>query len=921
MSKHLRLSTALVLLGIGAWPQAGHARDYLAAAQDALSKGDLKTASIDLRNAVRADPQNAAARFQLAQVELQLADPTAAERDARAAAERGFDPHMAIPLVGESLLLQGRAADLLKEFQPQGKDAGLDAERLVLRGEAQVQLGKPDDAKTSFDDAEKLDPNSLPAWIADARLALARGDIATAADRTDHALAVQPKSLDALLIKATIIRLKGDVAGALALLDKMIAEQPPALAARVERANLLAAIGKLAQAKDDVDAVLKVTPGNVQALFLRAALLHQAHDDKSAAAVLQRLDPVFPRFPRAYLLQALVQDQLGESQEAEDSVAKYIARAPQDVSGYKLLAQLYLKDNRPDRALVPLQQAIQADKADAAIYELLGRANLAINQPQAATAAFAKLRQLAPGVSEAEAEYGAALIASGKPDEAVAAVSAALAKEPKSLQLQETLVNAGLATADLSQADAAITKVRQAGGDTPVTLNLAALVQLAHRDPAGAQATLQRILKDKPDFVPALVTLARALSMQGRDSDAEAILAKMLDKDPTAEPALGMLTSGYERTGRGSQAVALLQRAHAAKPQNVALAAQLATAFLKAGEPQKALDLARQSQPAGGAASGPLQLIAADAQMALKKPEDARDTLSKALRLDPSNMAVRQRLASLLVASGDYEGARNLIQEGIGGSPRTYQFYLDYAMIDLKASGLQKALATAEQLRNQDLTFPALAALKGDLYMAAKQPEQAVQAYAAAAATAPSSLLAERLALAYTGDHKPEQARKVLADWVASHPDDIHVTSTLSELDIEANRLDAAETELKAVLAAQPRNAIALNNLAWVYQTQGNADARRLAERAYLLAPSPETADTLGWILTKGGQPAQGAELLRQAVIGGDPRIAYHLGVALNEVGQKDEAVKLLHAVAESKGSFTEKEDAQRLLSQITKGS
>ena len=45
-----------------------------------------------------------------------------------------------------------------------------------------------------------------------------------------------------------------------------------------------------------------------------------------------------------------------------------------------------------------------------------------------------------------------------------------------------------------------------------------------------------------------------------------------------------------------------------------------------------------------------------------------------------------------------------------------------------------------------------------------------------------------------------------------------------------------------------------MNNLAWVYQQQGNdAKAQALARQAYVLSPSPQTADTLGWILTTSG--------------------------------------------------------------------
>ena len=89
-----------------------------------------------------------------------------------------------------------------------------------------------------------------------------------------------------------------------------------------------------------------------------------------------------------------------------------------------------------------------------------------------------------------------------------------------------------------------------------------------------------------------------------------------------------------------------------------------------------------------------------------------------------------------------------------------------------------------------------------------------------------------------------------------------------------------------------------------------------------MLAPSPQTADTLGWILTTSGDPRNGATLLRQATAdaGGDPRILYHFAVALNDTGDKDAARKALETVVANKAQFKEKDLAQKLLDDLTKG-
>ena len=70
-----------------------------------------------------------------------------------------------------------------------------------------------------------------------------------------------------------------------------------------------------------------------------------------------------------------------------------------------------------------------------------------------------------------------------------------------------------------------------------------------------------------------------------------------------------------------------------------------------------------------------------------------------------------------------------MVTAGIAVTPRNYQLYQDLAMIDLKSTGVEAALATADRLSAQDRDFVGSARLKGDLYLAANRPDDAVDAY------------------------------------------------------------------------------------------------------------------------------------------------------------------------------------------------
>jgi predicted Zn-dependent protease len=168
-----------------------------------------------------------------------------------------------------------------------------------------------------------------------------------------------------------------------------------------------------------------------------------------------------------------------------------------------------------------------------------------------------------------------------------------------------------------------------------------------------------------------------------------------------------------------------------------------------------------------------------------------------------------------------------------------------------------------------------------------------------------------------------DDATKLLIDWVAKHPDDLAAREQLAEIYIATNKLDDAQHWLEAIRQTKPHDAVALNNLAWVYQQKGDNRAQGLARQAYVLSPGPQTADTLGWILTTEGNAQTGVDLLRQASAeaANDPRVQYHYAVALKDTGNKEEAIKRLTVVVGAKGEFKEKAEAQQLLDALNKGS
>jgi putative PEP-CTERM system TPR-repeat lipoprotein len=823
------------------------ARDYLAESKVLLQKGDLRGAQIALRNAVRDEPKNGEAHFRLAGVHLTLGDAAGAEKEARLARENGYDARQSIAILAQAMLAQGRFRPLLDELKPEGKDAAIDAEILLAHAQANAGLRNMDAARALLSEAERTAPESPAGLNAALQLALIRNDTAEVARKVDQLLAKDPSSLQALLRKAQLLRAAGKTDDALAMLEKAVAAHPEQPTIRLERAQLLLAGGQDAKAQEEINFVLTATPNNVPALYMQAGLMARAKDYKGADAIFQRISNAMASIPRSFYLLAIVKQNLGQTQLAVEAAQKYVSRVPNDPDGAKLLARLYLQGRQFNEAVEVLSRLANTNSQDAQIFDLLGQAYTAAGKGDQAIQAFQRATTLAPDDAGARTRLAGARMGAGQPGEAATDLERSLQLAPTSTGIGEALFFAELATGDLSKAAAALEQVRKAQGETPVVMNIEGVLRMAQRDFARARAMFEKAIATQADFTPGQVNLARLNIMESRDPEADKLLSAVLAREADSEPALTIQIGSLVRRNELTPAIVLAERALAAKPTSIRPRLLLAELYVRNKDMPKALSILA---PVSGVAPN-AELLAARARVQMASGENnmARDTFTQALELEPRALQTRRQLVNLLAGAGDVERARSVIEAGLRIDPRDYTLMEDYIALDLRSSGIDTALATAERLRRQTTDFPPTRALRGDVYVAARQLDQALDAYAKEMQAEPLGFIAQRMAALYSATGKPDLALKTLRDWLAKNPSDLGVMQMLAGLEIGAARYDDAEVHLQELLTKNPRDGATLNNLAWVYQKRGDRRARGMAERAYLLLPSAQTADTLGWIL------------------------------------------------------------------------
>lgn len=155
-------------------------------------------------------------------------------------------------------------------------------------------------------------------------------------------------------------------------------------------------------------------------------------------------------------------------------------------------------------------------------------------------------------------------------------------------------------------------------------------------------------------------------------------------------------------------------------------------------------------------------------------------------------------------------------------------------------------------------------------------------------------------------------------------PKDFAIRSALAGFYLEQKKYGPAVAEYTRLVTDRPTDPIALNNLAWLYQRQGDLPkARELAERAVTTAPAAaQIRDILGWILLAQGEADKAITNLTAANSAAprNPDIQYHLAVALQRVGRPADARVMLETLLGSGASFTDKADAEKLLQELKRG-
>lgn len=895
--------------------------DLIRSAREYQAKGEHQAAIIQLKNVVQQQPENGEARLLLGQSSLIVGDPVTAEKEFRRALEHGQPRAVVVPQLAQAMLDAGAWDRVISEFGAATLDEPkAEAELRARVGDAQIRARKLKDAAESFTAALMADPTNVRALLGQVRLVALEGKFDDALATVDGIAAQNPKSPEALMLQAELRLVKGDRAGARAALERAVEADPVQANPRFELISLLIAEGQFDAATEQVKAARAVRAGDLRLSYFEALIALSSKDFGKAREVSQQLLKRAPEHVPTLVIAGAVEFQEKQYGLAETHLQKALLLSPQHAGARALLVRTYLASNQPARALETVQPlVVRSVRIDSATMMLAGETYLANGDLKQASTYFEAASKSKTQQPLARIRLGQIAIASGDVEGGVRNLEDATATEGAPIQAEMALIAGYTRQGQTAKALAVAQGLVKRQPTDPMAHQILGSVHVLRKENAAARAAYSKALELNPSYLPAVAGLARLDLAEGKPEGARARFETVVGREPKNELALLGLADVMAATkAPATEIVPVLERAISARPDSATARVALVNLHLKEKNTRAALAAAQDAAAALPRDARVLDALGR-AQVAAGETNQAIETFNRLAAAEPQSVVPLMRLASVYASRQEPAKALELLLRAQRLAPTDAAIGRDLVLGYLMAGKVDEALKQARALQVAAPKSPAGFALEGDIYATTKQWPPAERAYRDGLKVDPiSESLALKLHGVLVASERKAEADALARKWIADRPNDVAFRSYLAEQALRGRDLKAAIAHYQAVVAQQPNNVVALNNLAWALGQLGDPKALGYAERALKLAPdSPLVLDTIGVLLVAKGD-SKGVEYQARAVALAPDRHDIRLNYAksLLKVGRREEARKELAQLQDVSQDFPGRSEVAGLLKQ-----
>jgi tetratricopeptide (TPR) repeat protein len=478
--------------------------------------------------------------------------------------------------------------------------------------------------------------------------------------------------------------------------------------------------------------------------------------------------------------------------DAKARAAVLVSKNPKDLDAILLHANALASLKDPEGAIAEIEDALKIDPDNSRALVNLGAVQTSGGDSAKAEDSFKKAIALDPNSANAHLAYANFLWSAGRQPEAENQIKRVLADDPRHVLSNRMLGALYLASNRAAEAEQPLKVVAEASGAPAAKFQLAQYYLTIKRGNE-ATALLTQLAADPASAADAETMLASIDYAAGRHSEAHARLDKLIARSPKDARALSLKARWLAAEGDLDGA---LERANAA----IAADAQSAEAHF----------------------------VAAMVHDVRREPNEAIQSYTEVLRLNPRASAAQIRLSRLSLMTGNSNAALQYAQAAKQSAPSSEA--AGVALVgSLMASGdLARADSELATLLREHANSADVQALNGALQLRHNNRAAAAAAYERALQFDPGNVeaISGVVGLDVRDKNYPSAIRRLDAA-LLKQPNQVDLLGLAAQVYTQAGQNDKAEDALRRAVTANPRFSNGYAMLAALYLKEQRLDEAR----------------------------------------------------------------------------------------------
>jgi putative PEP-CTERM system TPR-repeat lipoprotein len=856
--------SAILSVGITACGSEKTTEEHLISAKQFVASGKRSAAVIELKNAIKIDPNNTVARELLGNLYLKNGDGVLAEKELNKAYENGST---------------SAAISLLKAFKIQQKNEKIlelsskinlqsDSDQAVVevyKALALYRLGKDKEAEESINNSIELSADSMYSKLGKAYLVTAQNR-EEAIDIINSLVEDYPNFTEALLLQGQLLFVSKKYDQAVIAFKKYQELQPRDISIQLMLANAYVKIEDYKKAEVYIDNVLSAAPENAFTNQLKGMVKYAENDFKTAKFHLDKAIQNGLQTPANQILAGIVAYKLKEFEQAYQYLSPLKDQLNKAHPALRILTMAELSLGYNDDASETLKQFDKISVPDTKLSVATSYALMQEGKDEEAKKIIDKLDATSLTDVSSIIKLGI-LKLSLKDMEGILELEKAVDVAPDNLQAKLSLAYAYIETKNFDKALKVVKNIKSEYPENILPYNIEGAIYLKKGETNNAKSSFEKVLSLEPDNVNALMFFVKQHIKAENLVEAFKFVEKVLLKQPENMNALALNYRIQKSQGDTNKAIVKLQQAFA-ENKSMQYRLLLASALISERKYSNVIellttidDVEKQTLP------NDYWTMLSVSYREAKKIDEAISTYERWLKVSPKLLSAWLQKINLQESERDIEGAIYSVNKAIIELPENSKLKIIKAHLLMINNDSTAANKLINLLSKAEQNIPFTQGIKGQVLFAQKQYQYALPLLINGYKASPNAKYATLIYLTYYAMKEQELGFDFLEDHLTSSPSDNRIRVLLADQYLAVKPLLAKE-HYEIIVETTSKNVPALNNLAGLYLKDGNLKlANKYAMQAVRLAPNtPEVLDTIGEVKIYLGDKKEALYYLKKAL-------------------------------------------------------